>query len=185
MNTAVLEAQKILCASVFISQNALQMMVGGTIAEAFGSTLSVGNAILRSVLSFALAILPIVGIFACVFDKKRIVKNIIVMIVSILALIDIFTTIYPFIGIGAVLSIVMYVIISLINIFGFYARQQEKYIVEHPEKEAEYTEKHPYFVRALINEKTLNGTLASSRKEKEFEAAVNAKKRNSKKKKGK
>ncbi len=185
LNTAVLEAQKILCASVFISQNALQMMVGGTIAEAFGSTLSVGNAILRSVLSFALAILPIVGIFACVFDKKRIVKNIIVMIVSILALIDIFTTIYPFIGIGAVLSIVMYVIISLINIFGFYARQQEKYIVEHPEKEAEYTEKHPYFVRALINEKTLNGTLASSRKEKEFEAAVNAKKRNSKKKKGK
>ncbi len=183
LNTAVLKAQKVLCASVFISQNGLQMMIGGSVGEAFGSDINLGNTFLRGIFTFALAILPAIAVFACIFDKKRIVKNIIVIITTILVLADIFFTIYPYIGIGAVLSVTMYIIIVIINIFAFYARQQEKYIVSHPEMEAQFTEKHPHFVKALINEKSLNGTVASARKEKERESAVNAKKRSNKRKK--
>ena len=39
-----------------------------------------------------------------------------------------------------------------------YAIQQERYIVKHPELEAEFTEKHPYFVKALINYKSVTLT---------------------------
>lgn len=186
LNTAILKAQKVLCASVFVSQNALQMMLGGTVGEAFGSSnISLGNTFLRSFFTFALAILPMVAIFACIFDKKRLIKNIIVMICCALALADIFFTIYPYIGIGAVLTISMYILTMVINIGGFYARQQEKYIVEHPEKEAEYTAQHPHFVKALINQKSLDSSVSVSRRERERAAAMNAKKRQTKKKKGK
>ena len=183
LNLAVLKAQKVLCASVFISQNGFQMMLGGSVGEAFGSSISIGNTILRAFLTFALSILPLIGLFACVFDKKRIIKNIIVLICSILVLVDIFFTIYPFIGIGAVLSIILYIIISVINIGGFYARQQEKYIVMHPELEAEYTQKHPHFVKALINHKSFGDEVPVDYKAKERAAAKNAKKHNTKKKK--
>lgn len=185
LNHAVLEAQKILCASVFISQNGFQMMLGGSVGEAFGSTLSLGNTILRGFLTFSLGVLPLVAIFACVFDKKRIVKNVVVLICSILVLVDIFFTIYPFVGIGAVLSIILYIIISALNIGGFYARQQEKYIVLHPELEAEYTEKHPHFVKALINQKSFGDEISVDRKAKERETAQSVKKRMNKKKKSK
>ena len=158
-------------------------MLGGSVGEAFGSSISIGNTILRAFLTFALSILPLIGLFACVFDKKRIIKNIIVLICSILVLVDIFFTIYPFIGIGAVLSIILYIIISVINIGGFYARQQEKYIVMHPELEAEYTQKHPHFVKALINHKSFGDEVPVDYKAKERAAAKNAKKHNTKKKK--
>ncbi len=183
LNDAVLKAQRTLCASVFVAQNGLQMMLGGSIGEAFGSSLSVGNIVLRSIFAFALGVLPMIAVFACVLDKKRIVKHIIVLACIILVLLDIFFTIYPFIGIGAVLSIVMYIIIFVLNIGGIYARQQEKYIISHPELEAEFTEKHPHFVKALINEKSFGNADVPDRKTRELEAARNAKKRNSKKKK--
>ena len=185
LSLAILKAQKVLCASVFISQNGLQMMLGGSVGEAFGSAVSIGNTILRGFLTFALGVLPLIAIFACVFDKKRIVKNIIVLICSILVLVDLFFTIYPFVGIGAVLSIILYIVISAINVGGFYARQQEKYIVKHPELEAEYTQKHPHFVKALINQKSFGDEIPYNYKAKEREAAKNAKKRNTRKKKSK
>lgn len=185
LNLAVLKAQKVLCASVYISQNGFQMMLGGSVGEAFGSSLSIGNTLLRGFLTFSLGVLPLIAIFACVFDKKRIIKNIIVLICSILVLVDIFFTIYPFVGIGAVLSIVLYIIISALNIGGFYARQQEKYIVLHPELEAEYTDKHPHFVKALINQKSFGDEISVDRKAKERETAQSVKKRMNKKKKSK
>ena len=182
VNDAVFRAQKILCANVFISQNALQMMLGGSVAEAFGAEINLGNTFLRSICTFGLGLLPLIAICALLFDKKRIVKNIIVLACCLLALVDIFATIYPFIGIGAVLSIVMYIIILIINFGGMYARQQEKYIVEHPEKEAEFSEKHPHFVKALINEKSFGTVGFVSSREKERQAAKNAQKRNRRKK---
>ncbi len=185
LNLAVLKAQKVLCASVFISQNGFQMMLGGSVGEAFGSTLSLGNTLFRGFLTFSLGVLPLIAIFACVFDKKRIIKNVIVLICSILVLVDIFFTIYPFVGIGAVLSIILYIIISVINLGGFYARQQEKYIVLHPELEAEYTEKHPHFVKALINQKSFGDEIKIDHKAQERKTAQNVKKRMNKKKKSK
>ncbi len=184
LNTAILKAQKVLCASVFVSQNALQMMLGGTVGEAFGGNISLSNTFLRAILTFALGILPLVAILACLIDRKRMIKNVIVMICSVLVLLDIFLTIYPYVGIGAVLTIIMYVIIMLLNIGAFYAGQQEKFIVNHPELETEYTIKHPQFVKALINWKSIHGTAVPPRAEKERAAAVNAQKRRSKKKKG-
>ena len=183
LNEAMLKAQKSLCASVFVSQNALQMMLGGSVGEAFGSAISLTDTFLRGLFAFALGILPVIAVFALVLDKHRIVKNIIVLAVCLLVLLDIFSSIYPFIGMGAVLTIVMYIIIFIINIFGFYARQQEKHIVNHPELEAEFSEKHPHFVKALINQKSFGGGVTVSKNEREREAAKNAKKRNSKKKK--
>lgn len=184
LNAAVLKAQKILCASVFVSQNALQMMLGGTIGEAFGGNISLSNTFLRAILTFALGVLPMIAFLACLLDRRRMIKNIIVMICSALALADIFLTIYPYVGIGAVLTIIMYVLIMLLNIGGFYAGQQEKYIVNHPEMEAEYTQKHPQLVKALINHKSIYGSAVPPRAEQERTAAVNAKKRQAKKKKG-
>lgn len=182
LNEALLIAQKALCASVFVSQNALQMMLGGSIGEAFGSAISLGDTFLRGLFAFALGVLPMIAVFALVLDKRRIVKNIIVLAACILVLLDIFSSIYPFIGVGAVLSIVMYIIIFVINFFGIYARQQEKYIVNHPELEAEFTEKHPHFVKALINQKSFGSEYTPSRHERDREAAKNAKRRQSKKK---
>lgn len=184
LNTAILKAQKVLCASVFVSQNALQMMLGGTVGEAFGGNISLSNTFLRAILTFALGVLPLVAILACLIDRRRMIKNVIVMVCSVLALLDIFLTIYPYIGIGAVLTIIMYVLITLLNIGGFYAGQQEKYIVKHPELEAEYTQKHPHFVKALINQKSIYGTTMPPRAEQEHTAAINARKRRAKKKKG-
>ncbi len=183
LNAALLNAQKVLCASVFVSQSALQMMFGGSVGEAFGASIDLSNTFMRSIFTFALSILPIIAIFACIFDKKRMIKNVIVLICSILALADIFFTIYPYIGIGAVLTIMLYIVIILLNIGGFYAGQQEKYIVSHPEKEAEFTEKHPHFVKALINEKSIGGSSLLSRSERERTSAKEAKKRRNKKKK--
>lgn len=159
-------------------------MLGGTIGEAFGGNISLSNTFLRAILTFALGVLPMIAFLACLLDRRRMIKNIIVMICSALALADIFLTIYPYVGIGAVLTIIMYVLIMLLNIGGFYAGQQEKYIVNHPEMEAEYTQKHPQLVKALINHKSIYGSAVPPRAEQERTAAVNAKKRQAKKKKG-
>ena len=50
LNEAMLKAQKSLCASVFVSQNALQMMLGGSVGEAFGSAISLTDTFLRGCL---------------------------------------------------------------------------------------------------------------------------------------
>lgn len=187
LNKEILNAHKILCASVNVQQNALQMMLGGAIGEAFGDYSYIGNVFLRGLCSFALAIIPLIGIMVCIFDKKRIIKNVIVTILVILELADIFIAIYPFVGMGAVLSVIVYILILVLNLTSFYTRQQEKYIIEHPELEAEYTEKHPHFVKALINYKAFESSSVpkADDKSKEVEAARNAKKRRSRKKRSK
>ena len=186
LNKAVLKAQRTLCATVNVSQSAIQMMVGGMVGESFGNYGSVGHSVMHGIFSFGLAIMPIIGFFAATFDKRRHIKHVIVMICAILSLIDIFLTIYPFVGIGAVLSIIMYILICLLNIASIYTKQQEDLIVSHPEKEAEFTEKHPYLVKALLNAKTFGGLPTSSDiKEQTYQAAKNAQKRNKKKKKSK
>lgn len=187
LNSAVLNVQRTLCASVVISQSAIQMMIGGSINESFGSyDISVGDSVLRGLLSFALAVIPIVCFLAASFDKRRHIKHVIIMIGTILAIADIYFTIYPYIGIGATLSIALYIIICILNIASIYAKQQEDYIVNHPEKEAEFTEKHPQFVKALINEKALgNIQIASEHKKDEYISAKNAKKHYNKMKKKK
>ena len=186
LNRAVLKAQRTLCATVNVSQSAIQMMVGGMVGESFGNYGSVGHSVMHGIFSFGLAIMPIIGFFAATFDKRRHIKHVIVMICAILILIDIFLTIYPFVGIGAVLSIIMYILICLLNIASIYTKQQEDFIVSHPEKEAEFTEKHPYLVKALLNAKTFGGLPTSSDiKEQTYQAAKNAQKRNKKKKKSK
>ena len=186
LNHAVLQAQRTLGASVNISQNALQMMLGGSVSEAFGRYDSVGNSIWHGLTSFALAVIPILGFFFAVFDKKRHFKHVIITLGTLLALADIFLTIYPYVGIGAVLSIIMYIIISVLNISSIYAKQQEDYIMKHPEKEAEFSEKHPQFVKALINKKSVDSkTGKPDAKELTYKAAKNAQKHNQKKKKSK
>lgn len=192
LNNEILNAHKVLCASVNVSQNAIQMMLGGTIGDAFGGYSQVGDIFLRGFLSTLLVIIPVVGALTCVIDKKRIIKNFIITIIVLVALADIFIAIYPYIGMGAVISVAMYFLILLLNILNFYARQQEKYIVDHPELEPEFTVKHPHFVKALINYRTFDAHEERARKKdlgkdsgREIESARNAKKRRTKKKKSK
>lgn len=182
LNTATLKAQKTLCATVQISQTAFQMMLGGTVGESYGHADASAD-ISRSLFSFALGILPLVGFFAASFDKHRHIKHIIGFICSMLSLGVIIFTIYPYLGIGAVLSILIYFLLCALHVGGIYAKQQEDYIVKHPEKEAEFSEKHPQLVKALINEKAFGDSIHQPTKsEKELESAKNAQKRRKKKK---
>ncbi|MDD6490164.1 MAG: hypothetical protein PUG48_10230 [Clostridia bacterium] len=152
LNKTVTNAQKILGASVTISQTGLQLMFGGSISEMFRGTSN--GTIANSLFAYALGIIPLICFFAASFDKTRHIKHIIALLGSILCLVDIYFIIYPFIAIGSVLTIIMYIIICVLNIFSIYAKQQEDYIMKHPELEAEFTEKHPLFVNALINYKS-------------------------------
>lgn len=153
LNQSLLNAQKILCASVLLEQSVMQMALGGAIGESLGTVKSLGNTISHSFFAFLLGVVPLTCFITLCFDKRSHLKHIICMIGAVACLIVIFVLLYPHVGIGAVLSIIMYVIICVLNISGIYAKQQEDYIIRHPEKEAEFTEKHPHFVKALINYK--------------------------------
>lgn len=182
LNTATINAQKILCATVSISQTALQLMFGGSIAELYGHG-STGGTIVNSLFAYALAFIPLIGFFAASFDKTRHIKHIISLIGSILCIIDIYFIIYPYLAIGSVFSIIMYIIIMVINIFSIYAKQQEDYIIRHPELEPEFSEKHPNFVKALINYKAFKPEPSTKNDNSKLQAAKNAQKHNTKKKK--
>lgn len=185
LNTTLLEAQRLLCATVVVSQTGLQMMLGGSVSEAFGNYASVGESILHGILAFLFAIVPLVGFFAATFDKKRHIKHVIILAGSVICLVDIFLTIYPYIGIGAVLSVIMYILIILLNFGSIYATQQERYILAHPEEEASFTEKHPQFVKALINAKTFGSLKKPTAAEQDLQSAKNAQKHKNPKKKKK
>ena len=173
LNTATLSAQKCLCATVKISQSALQLMVGGSISESFGGNTSAS--IGRYILIYGLAFLPVVGVFFATFDRRRHLKNIYGAVCSVLALLDIIVLIYPMVAIGSVLSIFLYLLLFFLSALGFYAKQQEDYIIKHPEKEAEFSEKHPQFVKALINHKS--ATVPNQRqRDRDYTSAQNAKK---------
>lgn len=180
LNKAVLKTQKSLGATVTMSQNALQIMFGGSIAEMYGKESA--SSISNSIFICALAIIPIVGFLAASFDKSKHIKHIIATIGSILAVLDIMFVIYPFVDIGSVATIIMYIVIAVLTVFSIYAKQQEDYIVKHPELEAEYSDKHPHFVKALINYKAFGGIPVIDKKEQERVSAQNAKKHRNKKK---
>ena len=151
LNKSILNAQKTLCASVLLEQSVLQMAMGGAIGESVGNVKSLGSAISHSLFSFILGGVPLVCFIT--FDKSRHIKHIVCMIGAVACLVIIFAVLYPYVGTGAVVSIIMYIIICVLNLAGVYAKQQEDYIIKHPEKEPEFTEKHPQFVKALINYK--------------------------------
>ncbi len=182
LNEATIYAHKTLCASVKISQSAFQMMLGGAISESYGYETG-ASAVTHSFFSFSLAVIPTICFFAATFDKRRHIKHIIGLVGSFLCLADIMFTIYPYIGIGATLSIILYFLICVMNIASIYAKQQEDYIVKHPELEAEFGAKHPHFVKALINEKTFGHVSMPTNHEKELSSAKNAKKRGHRRKK--
>ncbi len=183
LSSATLNAQRTLAASVTISQTALQLMLGGTVGEAYGYESSVSTVAI-SLYAFALLLLPFMGFLAASFDKSRHIKHVITMLACVLAIIDIMFIVYPYIDIGAVLSLIMYVIICIITSFSIYAKQQEDYIVNHPELESEFSEKHPQFVKALINAKAMGliENLNNEKAKQKLEAAKNAQKRRQKKK---
>ncbi len=181
LNKATLKAQRTLCATVTVTQSALQIVLGGTVNNT--STDNISGIIVSGAMIYALAILPVVGFFISSFDKRRHIKNVYSLICSVLCMIDIFIAIYPNIDIGSVLSVFTYILIFVLSIAGFYAKQQEDYIVKHPENEADFTEKHPYFVKALINYKSVNlNEVLAKREETEKETAV---RKNQKKKRKK
>lgn len=174
LNTATLKAQHVMCATLTVSQSALQIMIGGSVADAYGDdnmTISIGN----YVLIYALGLLPLAGLFIAAFDKRTHIKNIYAACCSVLCIVDIMMLVFPSVGIGSVLTIFLYFILFGLSALAFYAKQQEDYIVAHPELEAEYTEKHPQFVKALINHKH-SSVPAQTKKEKELSSAKNAKK---------
>ena len=153
LNKSILNAQRTLCASVLLEQSVLQMAMGGAIGESVGNVKSLGSAISHSLFSFILGGVPLVCFITLCFDKSRHIKHIVCMIGAVACLVIIFAVLYPYVGTGAVVSIIMYIIICVLNLAGVYAKQQEDYIIKHPEKEPEFTEKHPQFVKALINYK--------------------------------
>jgi len=153
LNKSVLNAQKILCASVLLEQSVLQMAMGGAIGESVGNVKSLGNAISHSMFSFILGGVPLLCFITLCFDKHRHIKHIVCMIGAVACLVIIFAVLYPYVGTGAIASVIMYIIICILNLASIYAKQQEDYIIKHPEKEPEFTEKHPHFVKALINYK--------------------------------
>ena len=153
LNRSQLNAQKILCASVLVEQSVMQMALGGAIGESLGTVKNLGNTISHSFFAFLLGTVPLTCFIILCFDKRSHLKHIICMIGAIACLAVIFGLLYPHVGMGAVISIIVYIIIFLLNLASIYAKQQEDYIVKHPEKEPEFTEKHPHFVKALVNYK--------------------------------
>ena len=154
LNESQLHAQKILCASVLVEQSVMQMALGGAIGESLGTVKNLGNSISHSFFAFLLGAVPLTCFIVLCFDKKSHLKHIICITGAIACLAVIFGLLYPHVGTGAVLSIIVYVIILVLNFASIYAKQQEDYIIRHPEKEPEFTEKHPHFVKALINYKS-------------------------------
>ena len=179
LNNATMDAMHKLKASVTISQSILQMLLGGRMNNV--TSIDIGNVIKDTVLIYALAVLPIAGFFICTFDKHYHFKNIYSLLASLLCILDIFSIIWPHIGLGAVLSIFLYAIIASLSIAAIYAKQQEDHLIKNPELEPEYTEKHPYFLKALINHKTLSlihNSDEPTEKEKTLNSAKNAKEAN-------
>ena len=154
VNNATLRAQQRLCAMVTVSQSALQIVLGGMVNNVPEGELS--NVIISGIVMYAFVLLPVIGIFIATFGKKGHLKNVYSTITSIACMAVVFVAIYPNVGIGAVLSVFDYFILLCLSAGGIYAKQQEDYIVNHPELEAEFTQKHPHFVKALINSKAVS-----------------------------
>lgn len=180
LNDATLKAQKTLIATVTISKTALELMLDGGTQNV--SMEHLGFSISSIILVYLLGILPLVGLFAAIFDKALRIKFIAAILCSVFAIADIFMIIYPLVTTASVMAIFLYMLIFALGISGIYAFQQEHYIITHPELEPEFTEKHPHFVKALINYKSFSKKPVLSEKAEERLAAKNAKQKRSKKK---
>lgn len=180
LTDAILSGQRTLRATLTISQAPLQLMFGGGLGTTEG--VETGTIVTNIIMVYMLAILPFVGFLIASFDIRRHIKNIYSILCAVFCIMDIFMLVYPHIGKGAVASIAIYIIIFVLGISGFYAKQQEDYIMKHPELEAEYTEKHPHFVKALINYKAVN-VAEMTKKEQDLSSARNAKEKKRKKRK--
>ena len=174
LNQAMLEAQKTLCATVTITRSELELMFDGNVNGAESD--QIGGLVTSVLLIYMLVLLPVIGFFITCFNKKGHTKNVFGMICSVGCVCIIMFMVYPFVAIGAVFTILADIVLFFLTAAGFYAKQQEDYIVKHPELEAEFTEKHPMFVRALINYKSLNMPVIVTEKDKAYASAQNAKK---------
>lgn len=183
VNMATLKAQQKLCATVTISQSALQIVLGGALNNVPDGDVS--SLLVSGIIMYALVLFPVIGFFISTFDKRKHIKNIYSIICSVTCIILIFFAIYPSIGLGAVLSVFLYILLFCLSAGGIYAKQQEDYIVARPELEAEFTEKHPHFVKALINYKSVNLTQVLEKKEQIRKAEISEKSKKNKKRKKK
>lgn len=163
----ILSAQEKAGTYVKISQTALQMIFCGNIAQQYIDP----EANTAGGLVYILFILfPALGFFINAFDSKRHIKNVATLLTSSAAMILILILVSTScLDIGSLLSIFAYMLLLILGIGSIYAKQQEDYIVNHPELEAEFTEKHPQFVKALLNEKRFNVILSSEREKEKAE----------------
>ena len=180
VNDATLKAQYVLCATVTISQSALQIVLGGAVNNTSQEQLA--GIIVSGIMMLVLVILPVVGFFIATFDKRRHIKNVYTILCCLTCITLIMTAVYPSIGIGAVASVILYIILFFLTAASIYAIQQERYIIAHPELEAEFTQKRPHFVKALINFKALSLTEKVEKQEAEEKQKELDKKKNKKKK---
>lgn len=154
LKTEVLNVQYMLGTGLIASQTALQMVFCGNVAQQYvdSDTVSTGGLIY-----ILFIVLPALGFFFNIFDRRRHLKNAATLLCSSLGIFIIMYCITPsYLAIGSLLSIFAYMLLLVLGIASIYAKQQEDYIVKHPELEAEFTEKHPQFVKALLNAKRTN-----------------------------
>lgn len=163
----ILSAQKKAGTYVMLSQTALQMIFCGNIAQQY---IDPEANTAGGLVYMLFALLPALGFFVNVFDSKRHIKNVTTLLTSSAAMILILILVSTScLDIGSLLSIFAYMLLLILGIGSIYAKQQEDYIVSHPELEAEFTEKHPQFVKALLNEKRFNVMLSSEREKEKAE----------------
>lgn len=150
----ILEAQQLLGTNVKISQTALQMVFCGNIAQQYTSNPDSNTG--GGLMYILFIVFPALGFFINIFDSKRHIKNVATLICSSLSIVNIFICVsISYLDIGSLLSIFAYILLVILGFAGIYAKQQEDYIVAHPELEAEFSEKHPQFIKALLNEKRI------------------------------
>lgn len=172
LRQTTLEAQRCLCATVTITRSMVQLALSGNVNGSDES--QIGGIVVNVTMVFFLALLPFVGFVISMLDRTRNIKNIFSLIGSVFAIAGIFLVIYPYVAIGSVIMFIEYVALGVMAVSALYAKQQEKYIVAHPELEAEFTEKHPHLVKALINYKSIMPAVPVA--EKTYASAQNAKK---------
>lgn len=172
LNQATLNAQKMLCATVTVTRSLVQLMFDGNVNGS--DTSMIGGIVTSIIMVFALVVLPVAGFFIVCFDKRKHLKNVYSLICSIACIAIILIMIYPFVAIGSVLTVFADILLFVLSAAGFYTKQQEDYIVSHPEQEAEFGQKHPQFLKALLNYKASLPVLTES--EKTYASAQNAKK---------
>lgn len=163
LTDTVLAAQEKAGTCVKLSQTAIQMIFCGNIAQQYADS----NADSTGGLIYVIfTLFPAVIFFVNIFDRKRHIKNIATLLLSsamIILILLIVSTQY--LDTGSLISIFTYMLLIVLGFAAVYAKQQEDYIVKHPELEAEFTEKHPHFTKALLNAKRFDVILADQREQ--------------------